>query len=515
MNVAVESSDVIRLVLQFLRENNLTKTMKQLQAESQVSLNTVENLQSFVADIQFGRWDTVLPQVGALNLPESKLEDLYEQIVLEMIELREMDTARAIMRTTQAMHAMKTESPDRYVRLENLAQRTFFDPREAYPGTNKEKRRTDLAQDLAKEVSVVQPARLLSLITQALKWQQHQGLLPPGSDYDLFRGAKRQSRKDMEDKVVKKAAGHIKFGKKSHPECAQFDPGGQMLISGSVDGFVEVWDYESCKLKKDLKYQAKEELMMHDEAVIAMSYSRDGELVSTGSQDGKMKVWKISTGVCLRRFDRAHAGGVTAIDFSRDGTQLLSGGYDQMVRVHGIKSGRSLKEFRGHSSYVNCVTYTADGGRALSGSSDGTVKVWDVKSMDCLTTFKPPEQQANATSEPAIHTIEPMATNIDHFIVCSRSSSVHIVTLQGQVIKTFSSGKREGGNFLCCTGSPQGRWLYCVGEDGVLYCFNVGSGQLDHVLKVSEKDVIGVHHHPHRNLVATYGGDGVLRLWRA
>ena len=156
--------------------------------------------------------------------------------------------------------------------------------------------------------------------------------------------------------------------------------------------------------------------MMHDDSILSLSCSNDGEMLASGSADGIVKVWRLRTGSCLRKFT-AHLKGVTSVAFARDGSSVLTSSHDLTIKIHGLNSGRMLKEFRGHTSFVNHAEFSADGNRIISCSSDGSVRLWDYKTTDCIISFKISPERSILN----VHNVE------DRYYVTSKNNSILVL----------------------------------------------------------------------------------------
>ena len=73
-------------------------------------------------------------------------------------------------------------------------------------------------------------------------------------------------------------------------------------------------------------------LQGHGDMVKSVSFSPDGRLVASGSQERSVRLWDVETGAGVKTLE-GHGGTVFSVCFSPDGKQVASGGHDQTARL--------------------------------------------------------------------------------------------------------------------------------------------------------------------------------------
>jgi len=97
----IPTSDVVKLVLQFLEEQGLYRSLHTLQEESQITTNTVQNSAHFLNSVENGQWTVVLKQLAMFRLPLTTLTALYDLIILELCELEQFEAALALFQQSR------------------------------------------------------------------------------------------------------------------------------------------------------------------------------------------------------------------------------------------------------------------------------------------------------------------------------------------------------------------------------------------------------------------------------
>jgi len=154
--------------------------------------------------------------------------------------------------------------------------------------------------------------------------------------------------------------------------CLQFDD--NVLITGSYDATIKVWDLETCKEIRTLRG--------HDSGIRCLQFD-DTKLIS-GSMDTTIKVWNWHTGECISTYN-GHNGGVVGLHF--DSALLASGSVDTTIKVWNFED-KSTFVLRGHTDWVNAVRIDSESRTVFSASDDCTVRLWDLDTGACIKTFE-------------------------------------------------------------------------------------------------------------------------------
>ncbi|KAG9318377.1 WD40 repeat-like protein [Chiua virens] len=98
----------------------------------------------------------------------------------------------------------------------------------------------------------------------------------------------------------------------------------------------------------------------------------------SGSLDNTIKVWDVETGKAMRTLF-GHIEGVWAV--ACDKLRLVSGSHDRTIKVWNREEGKCTTTLFGHRGAVTCVGLGED--KIVSGSDDGDVRIWNFSTSDC------------------------------------------------------------------------------------------------------------------------------------
>jgi WD40 repeat protein len=145
-----------------------------------------------------------------------------------------------------------------------------------------------------------------------------------------------------------------------------FHPNGNLLVSGSADLSVRLWDVESGKLVHTFAGNSA--------AINAVAFHPGGKLVAAGSDDFHVWIWDVEERKSIRRL-LGHMQRVTSLAFNPDGSLLATGSADNTAKVWETATGRELQVLRGHNGPVKAVAFGFAGQRLATASSDNTIRI--------------------------------------------------------------------------------------------------------------------------------------------
>ncbi|KAF4319461.1 hypothetical protein BBO99_00005293 [Phytophthora kernoviae] len=214
----------------------------------------------------------------------------------------------------------------------------------------------------------------------------------PQDDDDAMEGEDEDGKISAEDADVRDDAAMV-FSKHSGPvysiKVNPVDP--RIVMTGGGDDVAVIWNREDGNVLHTLTG--------HQDSVVGVDFSFDGNYAATGGYDGVVKIWEVATGKLVQNLEGPsqevewvcwHKKGNVVLAGSGDGTMIVTGSSDTTVRVWNPKTGECNHVFRGHGSHEGPITFISchpTQPLTISGSQDGTARLLQVQTKRVLATL--------------------------------------------------------------------------------------------------------------------------------
>ncbi|KAG1657346.1 WD repeat-containing protein 48 [Nymphon striatum] len=144
---------------------------------------------------------------------------------------------------------------------------------------------------------------------------------------------------------------------------------GTLIVSGSTEKVLRVWDPRTCAKTMKLKG--------HTDNVKALVMNRDGTQCLSASSDGTIRLWSFGQQRCIATI-RAHDEGVWALQANEAFTTVYSGGKDQKIYMTDLRNADNHVLICDAGNPVLKILLSPDHSSMWVSTTDSSIKNWPI-----------------------------------------------------------------------------------------------------------------------------------------